>query len=131
MATTSRTSYHNSAPAPIPGQSPTMTPGGQTGFDYRYEFSETRKVLEEFFKAENEFPEASTDQNRTSYTDSIHTGNQFPRSMAGHVSQVPQDVDLDYSLTRLEVKSLQIDFGNNHLHRNDLLYELNIKFENG
>ena len=25
-------------------------------YDYRYEFSETRKVLEEFFKAENEFP---------------------------------------------------------------------------
>merc|ERR1719397_1842418 len=29
-------------------------------YDYRYEFSETRKVLEEFFKAENEFPASSS-----------------------------------------------------------------------
>ena len=46
------------------------------GYDYRYEFSETRKVLEEFFKAENEFP-------------------------AG----VPAQSDLDYSLTRLDTGS--------------------------
>ena len=47
----------------------------QESYDYRYEFSETRKVLEEFFKAENEFP-ASSQERRG-------------------------EVDLDYSLTRL------------------------------
>ena len=43
-------------------------------YDYRYEFSETRKVLEEFFKAENEFPASAEPEPRP---------------------------DLDYSLTRL------------------------------
>ena len=44
-------------------------------YDYRYEFSETRKVLEEFFKAENEFPASTEPQPRP---------------------------DLEYSLTRLQ-----------------------------
>ena len=48
-------------------------------YDYRYEFSETRKVLEEFFKAENEFPASSSLEQRG------ETGG-----------------DLDYSLTRLQ-----------------------------
>ena len=67
---------------------PHLPPGSQDpGYDYRYEFSETRycpsihhpcpeqslfrKVLEEFFKAENEFP-AGPSQQQTQQ--SIHTG---------------------------------------------------------
>lgn len=49
----------------------------EESYDYRYEFSETRKVLEEFFKAENEFPASSQER----------------RGESGG--------DLDYSLTRL------------------------------
>jgi len=65
------------------------------GYDYRYEFSETRKVLEEFFKAENEYPTTSSHTRANgsapheSYN-SIHTGKY--RS-----SQID---DLDYSLKR-------------------------------
>ena len=46
-----RTAVATTRAPPYPGLS--QQPGG---YDYRYEFSETRKVLEEFFKAENEFP---------------------------------------------------------------------------
>ena len=51
------------------------------GYDYRYEFSETRKVLEEFFKAENEFPASS----------SLEISQELSSGQ-----------DLDYSLTRLQ-----------------------------
>ena len=105
MTTTSRPSYgshvpgHAQAPLPLPGQTQ------QSNYDYRYEFSETRKVLEEFFKAENEFPDSpptvTSSQTRNSYTDSIHPGKQY---RGHHVSaHVPPETDLDYSLTRLEV----------------------------
>ena len=119
MTTTSssRPSYHSHpAPTQLPGhtgQSPALAPapaslpGQQSSFDYRYEFSETRKVLEEFFKAENEFPASSTvpsSQTRNSYTDTIHTVNMqhYTHGPQG-ISHVEPETDLDYSLTRLEV----------------------------
>lgn len=128
MTTTSRPQYlsHTGAPAPAP------TSGTGT-YDYRYEFSETRKVLEEFFKAENEFPAASSgvspgSQARASYTDSssIHPDrkHQQPRGNTCHVSDTnpvpPQDMDLDYSLTRLEVhnvRALLLNYYQNSLYK--------------
>lgn len=76
----------------------------QNSYDYRYEFSETRKVLEEFFKAENEFPASSMPSASSpgAYTsESIYSAP--PRQ--NHVSQQATSLmesDLDYSLTRLE-----------------------------
>jgi len=59
-------------------------------YDYRYEFSETRKVLEEFFKAETEFP-VKTPAVSSGGSPSIHSvpvaGTEFVE-------------DLDYSLKR-------------------------------
>ena len=67
------------AVAPSTARAPGTFPGTvnqqSAGFDYRYEFSETRKVLEEFFKAENEFPAGGGE---------------------------PDPTDLEYSLTRLD-----------------------------
>ena len=107
------------------GQSHSGHPG-QNSYDYRYEFSETRKVLEEFFKAENEFPasvsSSSQHQSAAVYNDSIHTVNQFrpsnhvqslePRVNSHVQSQETRvnshvqhpETDLDYSLTRLETR---------------------------
>ena len=103
------------------GQSHSGHPG-QNSYDYRYEFSETRKVLEEFFKAENEFPASSQHQSATVYNDSIHTVNQFRpsnhvQSQDTRVNSLVQsqetrvnshvqhpETDLDYSLTRLETR---------------------------
>merc|ERR1719397_1285203 len=74
-------------------------------YDYRYEFSETRKVLEEFFKAENEFPASSSPPLglsnppmglQTSPTAPPHTQQSIHtayRSSQG-------GADLDYSLKR-------------------------------
>ena len=73
---------------------PAYAPGT---YDYRYEFSETRKVLEEFFKAEQEFPVSPV----SSVTSSAgHYGSPSQPSQ-----QLPgQDTgDLAYSLTRIEV----------------------------
>ena len=112
MTTTSRPQYlsHTGAQTPAPAS-------GSGTYDYRYEFSETRKVLEEFFKAENEFPAASSgvgsspgSQARASYTDSsIHPDRTHSRVV--HVSDSqpvpPPAMDLDYSLTRLEVHTLR------------------------
>ena len=113
MTTTSRPQYlsHTGAQTPAPAS-------GSGTYDYRYEFSETRKVLEEFFKAENEFPAASSgvspgSQARPSYTDtSIHPDRKHqPRGPTCHVSDTipvpPPDMDLDYSLTRLEVHNVR------------------------
>ena len=115
MTTTSRPQYlsHTGAPAPAP----TSGPGT---YDYRYEFSETRKVLEEFFKAENEFPAQPSSgvspgsQTRASYTDSsIHPDRKHQPRVTCHVSDTnpvpPPDMDLDYSLTRLEVNIILQD----------------------
>ena len=110
MTTTSRPQYLSHTGAQTPA-----TASGTGTYDYRYEFSETRKVLEEFFKAENEFPATSSgvspsSQARASYTDSsIHPDRKHvPRVV--HVSDThpvpPPDMDLDYSLTRLEVHTL-------------------------
>lgn len=106
MTTTSRAQYHSHPGAPAPA--PTS---GTGSYDYRYEFSETRKVLEEFFKAESEFPAASSGvspgqggQPRINYTDNIHPERKHPTRVT-HVSDthtVPPP-DLEYSLTRLEV----------------------------
>ena len=114
MTTTSRPQYlsHTGAPAPAP----TSGPGT---YDYRYEFSETRKVLEEFFKAENEFPAQPSSgvspgsQTRASYTDSsIHPDRKHQPRVTCHVSDTnpvpPPDMDLDYSLTRLEVNIVKL-----------------------
>lgn len=79
--------------ANLPSAGRTFPP--DQGYDYRYEFSETRKVLEEFFKAENEFPTTSSQTQANGSApheshNSIHTGKY--RS-----SQID---DLDYSLKR-------------------------------
>ena len=77
--------------------------------------------MEEFFKAENEFPAASSgvspgSQARSSYTDtSIHPDRKHqPRGPTCHVSDTipvpPPDMDLDYSLTRLEVHNVRALF---------------------
>lgn len=59
-------------------------------YDYRYEFSETRKVLEEFFKAETEYP-VKAPAVTASGSPSIHS---VPVSSTEFVE------DLDYSLKR-------------------------------
>ena len=64
---------------------PAYAPGT---YDYRYEFSETRKVLEEFFKAEQEFPVSA---------------------VSAVTSSAGQDTgDLAYSLTRIEVCCIKL-----------------------
>lgn len=113
MTTTSRPQYlsHTGAQTPAPAS-------GSGTYDYRYEFSETRKVLEEFFKAENEFPATSSgvssspsSQARASYTDSSIHPDRKHQSRVVHVSDTqpvpPPAMDLDYSLTRLEVHTLR------------------------
>jgi len=77
-----------------------IPPGSQDqSYDYRYEFSETRKVLEEFFKAENEFPASSSPPMglqqggpglQPQNPQSIHTAYRTPQGAN----------DLDYSLKR-------------------------------
>merc|ERR1719400_2522420 len=77
-----------------------IPPGSQDqSYDYRYEFSETRKVLEEFFKAENEFPASSSPPMglqqggpglQPHNPQSIHTAYRTPQGAN----------DLDYSLKR-------------------------------
>ena len=62
------------------------------GYDYRYEFSETRKVLEEFFKAENEFPASSS----LEISQELSSGQDLDYSLTS------SGQDLDYSLTRLQ-----------------------------
>jgi len=79
--------------ANLPSAGRTFT--ADQGYDYRYEFSETRKVLEEFFKAENEYPTTSNKTrsnggNTHESHNSIHTGKY-------RNSQID---DLDYSLKR-------------------------------
>jgi len=87
MVTTSTTSMANLTP---------RTYSGDQGYDYRYEFSETRKVLEEFFKAENEYPVAPSTARANGSGgheshNNIHTGKY-------RTSQV--EPDLEYSLKR-------------------------------
>ena len=73
---------------------PAYAPGT---YDYRYEFSETRKVLEEFFKAEQEFPVTAVSPVTSSaghYGSPSQPSQQLPGQDTG---------DLAYSLTRIEV----------------------------
>ena len=74
----------------------------QNSYDYRYEFSETRKVLEEFFKAENEFPASSMPQTTSPGTFTNESIYSAPQRQNHVTQQVPAETDLEYSLTRLE-----------------------------
>ena len=88
-------------------------PASKSDFDFRYEFSETRKVLDEFFSnAENEFP---AHPNRNS---SVIKGNDFdhvklPTDDKNYGLNDPQDGrmgndfnDLNYTLRRFSPNSL-------------------------
>ena len=70
---------------------PAYAPGT---YDYRYEFSETRKVLEEFFKAEQEFPVSAVASSAGHYGSPSQPTQQLPGQ---------DTADLAYSLTRIEV----------------------------
>ena len=78
---------------------PAYAPGT---YDYRYEFSETRKVLEEFFKAEQEFPVSAVSAVTSSaghYGSPSQPSQQLPGQDTG---------DLAYSLTRIEVCCIKL-----------------------
>ena len=92
-----RTAMATTRAPPYPGLS--QQPGG---YDYRYEFSETRKVLEEFFKAEQEFPVSAVSAVTSSaghYGSPSQPSQQLPGQDTG---------DLAYSLTRIEVCCIKL-----------------------
>ena len=75
----------------------TRTPSYPGSYDYRYEFSETRKVLEEFFKAENEFP-ASTQPDLDYSLTRLESGSSY-------VGQRLADPELDLGVPAVTKQS--------------------------
>ena len=90
---------------------PAYAPGT---YDYRYEFSETRKVLEEFFKAEQEFPVTSSAGH---YGSPSQPSQQLPGQDTG---------DLAYSLTRIEVCCIKLVKGESR-NASDMIQPVSIQ----
>ena len=79
----------------------------KSDFDFRYEFSETRKVLDEFFnKAENEFPDHTntdlsiTKCNETELINVVHDTRDHGVNAAQEEGRTSEFNDLNYTLRR-------------------------------
>ena len=100
----------------VPESMPIPLLNQKSDFDFRYEFSETRKVLDEFFnKAENEFPSETSNANshiiKSNEAELMNLGSDRPN----HVISEPYNVnertpgefnDLNYTLRRFSPNPL-------------------------
>ena len=100
----------------VPASMPISALNQKSDFDFRYEFSETRKVLDEFFnKAENEFPSEMSNANshiiKSNEAELMNLGSDRPNHVISEPCNVNERTpgefnDLNYTLRRFSPNPL-------------------------